>query len=213
MDRFSCSSLFVLYQKVGLNLISPEEVLQAIYPRISSGDIDLAKEMVPLVDGISSLIQEWEDIHASGGMHLALASCCAPLPGDSVCAVLDASNICTIHRSECPKLATKEESSFPVMWNLDKQDVYPHLLNAHLLLVVDPRLEATAGIVPLAEAHGSVLERMNVVMRKDRFAEIQMDLKVPSWEKLRELVEIMQKRSGFFHAARAIFPLIEGEVL
>ncbi|QCE35537.1 bifunctional (p)ppGpp synthetase/guanosine-3',5'-bis(diphosphate) 3'-pyrophosphohydrolase [Acetobacteraceae bacterium] len=210
LEKFSCSTMSVLYQKVGLNIVSAEVVLRTIYPRISSGDVELARERSSSVDENSSLIQEWEDIYANGGIHLALASCCAPLPGDAVSAVLDASNICIVHRSECHNLAEKGAESFPVMWNLAKQDRYPHLLNAHLFLVIDPRLEATAGIVPLAEEHESILERMNVVMRQDRFAEIQMDLKVPSWRHLEELLEVMQKRSGFFHAARAIFSPKEG---
>ena len=92
LKEFKCKNLNELYLQIGNSKYHPKTIVDFIYPK------DLKEELrKELVKEVSHDI----DVSGTSDIKVNIASCCNPLPGDSIVGVITKKNGITIHRREC----------------------------------------------------------------------------------------------------------------
>ena len=117
LDELHIGDLTELYIGIGNNKYTPISVINIIYGK------DLTKEEYVLskvnnakvkTDSKNAILVEGID-----EIKTNIASCCNPIPGDSIVGYISKGNGINIHRSICPNISELEERIIEVNWNKD----------------------------------------------------------------------------------------------
>ena len=117
LDELHIGDLTELYIGIGNNKYTPISVINIVYGK------DLTKEEFVLskVNKEHVKTDSKNDILVEGidEIKTNIASCCNPIPGDSIVGYISKGNGINIHRSICPNISDLEERIIEVNWNTD----------------------------------------------------------------------------------------------
>ena len=114
LKELKCKDLTELYLNLGNNKFSPKSVVDLIYKDEENKEIK--KEIV---------IKNNTDIEVSGisNVRVNIASCCNPIPNDSILGFITRNNGITIHRNNCPNIINLDRL-IDVNWAIDTKNMY-----------------------------------------------------------------------------------------
>lgn len=122
LEELKLGDLQELYINLGNGKIKPVQVINCVT------NTNLTKEELVLkkaVNNTSTKINVKNDIIVSGidEIKINIASCCKPIPGDSIVGYISTGNGINVHRSICPNISDINEKIIDVYWNdnIDKR--------------------------------------------------------------------------------------------
>ena len=117
LDELHIGDLTELYIGIGNNKYTPISIINIVYGQ------DMSKEEYVLskVSNVKIKSDSKNDILVEGidEIKTNIASCCNPIPGDTIVGYISKGNGINIHRSICPNISDLEERIIEVNWNPD----------------------------------------------------------------------------------------------
>ncbi len=177
LDRFAAASDGDLYQEIGRGRISPQQVLETVFPGLAESERAAAAARTRIeVDAAS--------IHFHGsvlrpGDRLKLSACCGPVPGDRIVGIVGEDDVISVHTVDCARLADFES----------RQDLWRDLHwtpEAERNTLSETRLHATIRDAPgvlgqactiIGEAGGNIIG-VNMRHRHTDFFDVDFDVEV-----------------------------------
>ena len=130
LSDFKCVDMIEVYNNIGNGKFTPIQIINNLYEENDTKEeiilrktqdkeitINLAKTDV-IVEGI-------DDIKVN------IASCCKPIPGDSIVGYITKGYGITVHRITCPNVNSLEERIIDVAWNQEITKKYPTTILVH----------------------------------------------------------------------------------
>ncbi len=120
LKELKCKDLKELYLDLGNNKFSPKTILDIVNPNKKTNILE--KEIK---------LKNNYDIHVSGisDIHVNIASCCNPIPGDEIVGFITKNKGITIHRKKCSNI--KGDRLVNVNWNNQTKNLYLTKLNIY----------------------------------------------------------------------------------
>ena len=120
LKELKCKDLKELYLDLGNNKFSPKTVFDLIYP---SKAINIKEKEIKFKNNY--------DIHVAGinDIHVNIASCCNPIPGDEIVGFITKNKGITIHRKNCHNI--KSDRLLEVSWANITKNMYLTRLNIY----------------------------------------------------------------------------------
>ena len=109
LERFAVGTEEELFEAVGKGRISPNLVLETVFPALKASEIAVAEARTPL-EGHRAAGLHVRGSKLAAGTELRFGECCNPLPGDRIVGI-DEPGLAglTVHAIDCPKLAEFED--------------------------------------------------------------------------------------------------------
>ena len=126
LNEYKYKNLEELYINLGSNRLAVGSVINLIIDDSTKEDVLLRKKQVKNVD----LSEIKDDILVEGidRVKVNVASCCKPVPGDSIVGYITKGYGITVHRAVCPNVKEVEERTIDVHWNEVTEKKYPTTL-------------------------------------------------------------------------------------
>ena len=178
LDRFAMAHDDDLFEAAGRGRISPNQVLEAVFPGLKQEEREAAAARTLIEDGKSARLY----VRGGGltpGVSLHFADCCSPVPGDRIVGILNAGEGLTVHTIDCTRLAEFE----------DQEEVWCDLHwtpEAERNTVSRARLSATIRNAPgvlgqactLIGGAGGNIVNLHMHHRQSDFFDVDFDLEV-----------------------------------
>ena len=178
LDRFAAASEAELFEAVGRVRVSPNQVLETVFPGLKETEKAAASERRRIEDG------EGARFYVQGGglaadATLHFATCCNPVPGDRIVGIVEEGRSVAVHTIDCATLAAfedQEERWRDLQWTPE----------AERNTLSDARLHATIRDGPgvmgqtctiIGEAGGNIIG-VNMRHRHSDFFDVDFDLEV-----------------------------------
>jgi GTP pyrophosphokinase/guanosine-3',5'-bis(diphosphate) 3'-pyrophosphohydrolase len=111
LDRFAVAAEEELFEQIGRGRISPNAVLETVFPALKASEIAAAGARAPM-DGRRAAGLYVRGGKLSPGTELHFAGCCNPVPGDRIVGIDEAGKVgVTVHAIDCPRLAEFEDQA------------------------------------------------------------------------------------------------------
>lgn len=129
LEEYKYKNIEELYMNLGSNRLAVGSLFHLILDDSSKEDILLRKKQAKNVD----LSEIKDDILVEGIDHIKVnvASCCKPVPGDTIIGYITKGYGITVHRSMCPNVKDIDERTIGVHWNEVTEKKYPTTLLIH----------------------------------------------------------------------------------
>ncbi len=129
LEEYKYKNIEELYMNLGSNRLTVGSLFHLILDDSSKEDILLRKKQAKNVD----LSEIKDDILVEGIDHIKVnvASCCKPVPGDTIIGYITKGYGITVHRSMCPNVKDIDERTIGVHWNEVTEKKYPTTLLIH----------------------------------------------------------------------------------
>lgn len=134
--------------------------------------------------------ESFVESHDLKGINFSMAKCCAPLPGDSVVAVLKSSKNALVHREDCLKIQNVGSNVFPVVW----KDSFNRSMN--ILARVNYRSGILADLLNTISRRGFTVTKTGAKLFKDGFAECSFEIVPRDPLEVEDLLNRLKKVSG-----------------
>ena len=109
LDRFAVGSEEELFEQLGKGVISPNAVLETVFPALKESELKAAEARAPL-DGRRAAGLYIKGARLLPGTELHFAACCNPVPGDRIVGIDEPGRTgVTVHAIDCPRLAEFED--------------------------------------------------------------------------------------------------------
>jgi len=153
----------------------------------------IAERMVDLLNGTDNLksprVREIAPLYIEGeeGSVLSLASCCLPIPGDSVDGMINAGRGVVVHRSQCRNLGRmkrRRKEWVHVAWPLETRGDYQTAIR----VMVQNRPGALARVSTVISGAGSNIDGVNFDNQGEDHIDIQFMIKVRDRQHLAKLI-------------------------
>ena len=162
LDEYKYSNLDELYTNIGNNHLSPISVINTVLGEEED------KEELMLKKVAQTMKEEKEvkdDIIVEGidKIKVNVASCCKPVPGDSIIGYISKGYGINVHRSICPNMKDVEERTTKVHWNKVTEKKYP----ATLLIRTTKKDNLLLTIITKASNSNVLVQSVNTYMHND----------------------------------------------
>ena len=129
LGEYKYKNIEELYMNLGSNRLAVGSVLHLILDSTSKEDVLLRKKQAKNVD----FSEIKDDILVEGIDHIKvnIASCCKPVPGDTIVGYITKGYGITVHRSMCPNVKDMDERTIGVHWNIVTEKKYLTTLLIH----------------------------------------------------------------------------------
>ena len=178
LERFGVAGEDELFVSVGRGRVSPNQVLEAVFPGLKAEEKAAAARRQKIEDGPSagSFVQG-PDLKA--GVKLHFAACCSPVPGDRIVGIVGDDEVMAVHAIDCSVLAQFE----------DQEDLWRDIhwtAQAEQGTLSVAKLQATMRDTPgvlgqvctiIGEAGGNIVS-LNMHHRQSEFFDVDVDLEV-----------------------------------
>jgi GTP pyrophosphokinase/guanosine-3',5'-bis(diphosphate) 3'-pyrophosphohydrolase len=177
LDRFAAASESELYEAVGRGRITPNQVLETVFPGLAETDKEAAGARRRIDAQAAPLFIRGGGLVASAALHMS--SCCTPMPGDRIVGIMGPQKRLAVHTIDCAQLAQFE----------DQEDLWRDLHwtpEAERETLSDARLHATILDAPgvlgqactiIGEAGGNITG-VNMRQRHANFFDLDVNLEV-----------------------------------
>jgi GTP pyrophosphokinase/guanosine-3',5'-bis(diphosphate) 3'-pyrophosphohydrolase len=178
LERFGVASEDELFVSVGRGRVSPNQVLEAVFPGLKAEEKAAAARRQKIEDGPSagSFVQGAD---LKPGVKLHFADCCSPVPGDRIVGISGDQGVVAVHTIDCSVLAQFEERED--LW----RDIHWTAQAEQGTLSV-AKLQATIRDTPgvlgqvctiIGEAGGNIVS-LNMHHRQSEFFDVDVDVEV-----------------------------------
>ena len=177
LDRFAAASEADLFEAVGRGRISPQQVLEVVFPGLAETDKLAAAARRRIDAQAAPLFIRGGGLVAGADLHMS--ACCTPVPGDRIVGILGLRKRLAVHTIDCAQLAQYE----------DREELWRDLHwtpEAETGTLSDARLHATIRDAPgvlgqactiIGEA-GANITGVNMRQRHANFFDLDVDLEV-----------------------------------
>ncbi len=200
-ERLNVKDFQELFYQIGSAKISPKYVLKVFAEEtgIYQGEETEVKKEKPVKDEVEREI-EFEEV-SEGSLSVDgtkdilfhLAQCCKPIPGDEVIGYITRGKGISVHRVDCPNLATLDPERFiEVKWESADGKNYP----AKIFVVCSDRKGLLANISSVIAASESNILRAEVKTTADKKAYFEFCIEVKDKQHLDKILANILKIEG-----------------
>ena len=196
------ADLTELYINIGNGKFSPISIINIL------NNSELSKEELiinKVNSNVDTIIHVKNDIIVEGidEIKVNIASCCKPIPGDSIVGYITKGNGISIHRSVCPNISELDERLIDVRWNEMKDKKYSTNILVHTLKVKDPNKNILIDIIAKTSSSDIVIQNINLINANDDNM-IDINLLVPTKEKLLKFINDIEMLEDVINVERLI---------
>ena len=139
-------------------------------------------------------------ITGTEGMSVHFSSCCCPIPGDKLVAMIDSGKGLLVHRQQCYKFNTKKKSRDKTIWVQWASTIEGEFLVHVRVDVINQR--GTLALIALAVSDARAnIEDLHVLSQDQKYARIRLDLKVTG---RKQLAQVLRKIRRIKHLIKCV---------
>ncbi|MFS0689833.1 bifunctional (p)ppGpp synthetase/guanosine-3',5'-bis(diphosphate) 3'-pyrophosphohydrolase [Sporosarcina sp. 179-K 8C2 HS] len=209
IDKFSFTSEEDMYAAVGSNGITAQQVVNRLAEKIRR-----ERDQQDAIDKIVSDMKAPQPIRTTESgvivrglenLLIRLSKCCNPIPGDEIVGFITKGRGVSVHRADCPNIATDEDSDrlIDVEWSVDMNNERKEfqvdieisafdrqgLLNEVMMMVADSK-------TPIVAVSGKA--------DRDKLAKISMTIKITDIAHLHRIVDRIKQIRDIYSVQRVI---------
>jgi len=178
LDRFAAASEAELFEAVGRVRVSPNQVLETVFPGLKETEKAAASERRRIEDG------EGARFYVQGGglaadATLHFATCCNPVPGDRIVGIVEEGRGVAVHTIDCATLAAfedQEERWRDLQWTPEAERNTLSDASLHATIRDGPGVMGQTCTI-IGEAGGNIIG-VNMRHRHSDFFDVDFDLEV-----------------------------------
>ena len=197
LEEFHVGDLTELYIGIGSGKFSPIAVINSILIEEQSKEELLLSKVN---NNTQTKIHIKNDIIVEGidDIKVNIASCCKPIPGDSIVGYITKGNGISVHRFNCPNINEVVERIIDVSWNdsINKRYTTNLLVHAYTRNVLVDIISKTA-------SSDIVVQSMNTINTGDVYT-FDMVILVPNLEKLNKFINDIEMLEKIIRVERII---------
>ena len=171
-----------LYTNLGNNKLPLGTVINIIYNENDTKE-DLILKKATNNEVVLPTIKNDIVVRGIDQIKVNVASCCKPVPGDSIVGYITKGNGIAVHRMSCPNVKDVEERIIDVEWNSEISKKYPTSLLIHSTTNKDVLLK----IITKTSNSNITVQSINTLSSNDSFA-FELVVVVPDLEKLNKFI-------------------------
>lgn len=135
-------------------------------------------------------------------LHVTLANCCSPIPGDDVVGYITKGQGISVHRKNCPNIASKQERTIAVEWNEDLGiNYYP----VDVAVTASDRNELLIDIMNILGAHKISISKLKATSHPQTLtATVRMTIHVQDSKTLKDIFNVLTNIKGVYKIERVI---------
>ena len=178
LERFGVASEDELFVSVGRGRVTPNQVLEAVFPGLKADEKAAAARRQKIEDGPSagSFVQGPD---LKPGVKLHFSDCCSPVPGDRIVGISGDDGVVAVHAIDCSVLAQFEESEDlwrDIHWTAQAEQ--GTLSTAKLQVTIRDAPGVLGQVCTLiGEAGGNIIS-LNMHHRQSEFFDVDVDVEV-----------------------------------
>ena len=186
LKELKCKDLKELYLDLGNNKFSPKTVFDIINP---SKQTNVLEKEIKLKNN---------DIHVSGisDIHVNIASCCNPIPGDEIVGFITKNKGITIHRKKCHNI--KGDRLVNVSWNDQVKNLYLTRLNIY----TNDNISHLTDLIGKISSIGITINNATTYINNLKF-NYKISLYVKSTADLENIIKVLSKQEYITNIERA----------
>lgn len=187
LKELKCKDLKELYLDLGNNKFSPKTVFDLINP---SKQTNVLEKEIKLKNNY--------DIHVSGisDIHVNIASCCNPIPGDEIVGFITKNKGITIHRKKCHNI--KGDRLVNVSWNNQVKNLYLTRLNIY----TNDNISHLTDLIGKISSIGITINNATTYITNLKF-NYKISLYVKSTNDLENIIKVLLKQEYITNIERA----------
>ncbi len=187
LKELKCKDLKELYLDLGNNKFSPKTVFDIINP---SKQTNVLEKEIKLKNNY--------DIHVSGisDIHVNIASCCNPIPGDEIVGFITKNKGITIHRKKCHNI--KSDRLVNVSWNDQVKNLYLTRLNIY----TNDNISHLTDLIGKISSIGITINNATTYINNLKF-NYKISLYVKSTADLENIIKVLSKQEYITNIERA----------
>lgn len=187
LKELKCKDLKELYLDLGNNKFSPKTVFDIINP---SKQTNVLEKEIKLKNNY--------DIHVSGisDIHVNIASCCNPIPGDEIVGFITKNKGITIHRKKCHNI--KGDRLVNVSWNDQVKNLYLTRLNIY----TNDNISHLTDLIGKISSIGITINNATTYINNLKF-NYKISLYVKSTADLENIIKVLSKQEYITNIERA----------
>lgn len=174
----------LLLAEIGLGKESPMEVAQTLLGQT----IAPAMQTVPLA------------LRGTEGIVVKFATCCYPLPGDSIKGYLVENEGLWVHQDFCQKAQQSSKNLIPLYWHTPTEGLF----KACLMIDMENKQGALAVLITAVSDAGIKIQDIGIVRDDGVFLTVQLFVLVQSHPELTELIQRLQHIKAVLKVVRLI---------
>ncbi len=185
LPELKLKSVDELYAKVAEGLIQRKKVFELVFP----SEVDLSEKPSSTLSKIKDYEKSVAIDGVLSGMAVNFASCCNPIPGDSIVGIINTGVGVTIHNQECRNLANliiKPQRIIEVHWKDNK--ALNILYSSRIRLLTSNKPGNLAKIASIIAKKKINISNMKVVKRGKDFSELFIDIEINNCEQIESLI-------------------------
>ena len=179
LNEFKLKDIFELYNCLGTNKYSANQVIKVIYKK--DDDKDIIKDMSTSTHKINMSKNEIL-VEGISEIKVSLSNCCKPVKGDDIIGYVTKGSGISVHRSCCHNISDVDERLISVKWNDEIEKKY-----FTDLLIYTNSNDILLQIITKASSNGIVIDTLNTVNKSD-FKIYSITVIVENLEKLNKYI-------------------------
>ena len=187
-----------LYIGIGSNKFSPIQVINIMLNSEKTKE-EVILDKVNAYNNVKINIKNDIIVEGIDDIKVNLASCCKPVPGDSIVGYITKGKGISVHRSICPNVSELEERIIDVKWNEDKSKKYPCCLFIQALdnknILID--------IISKTSSSDIVIQNIKSITEGDSYV-FDIKILVPNKEKLVKFIHDLEMLDKIVKVERII---------
>ena len=198
LEEFHVGDLTELYIGIGSGKFSGISVINVILTEEKSKEeIILSK----VNNNVEIKINAKNDIIVEGidDIKVNVASCCKPIPGDSIVGYITKGNGISVHRCTCPNMTDISERIIDVYWNDSINKKY----STNLLITALDNKNVLIDIISKTSSSDIIIQSINTINSSDNFM-FDIVVLTPNLEKLNKFINDLEMLEKIIRVERII---------
>ena len=198
LDELHIGDLTELYINIGNNKISPTSVVNIINVE------ELTKEQL-LLNRVKAnqeqKINVKNDIIVEGidQIKVNIASCCKPIPGDSIVGYITKGNGISVHRSVCPNISDLDERLIDISWNSNIDKKY----STSLLIYANDNKNVLVDVISKTASSNISVQSINSLNSIDNYM-YELVILISDTDKLQKYINDLEMLDSIIKVERLI---------
>jgi GTP pyrophosphokinase len=141
-------------------------------------------------------------VDGNSDLHVTLANCCSPIPGDDIVGYITKGQGISVHRRNCPNVIRKTERLIDVQWNENLGiSSYP----VDIEITASDRGELIVDIMNNLSTHKISVSQLNAKVHNSTLTvTVTLTIYVPDSKTLKDVFNVLTNIKGVFKIERVI---------
>ena len=199
LEEYKYNNVEELYVNIGNGKLNPGVVINIAMEQNTTKEELILKRTQNNNQEINTSIKNEIIVNGVDEIKANVASCCKPIPGDSIIGYITKGSGITVHRTICPNVKDLEERLISVRWNENITKKYPSEIIVYALKQDDILIK----IISKTSNSETIIQKVNTIYENDGM-NIELTVLTPNIEKLNKLLNDIRSIKEVINVERVI---------